>query len=575
MTTTKTSLRYGRNYIGLFVSRNIAALPAVIDLLRESPVKAWCYENVGEFVIILVGGTHTESVGDILTRVHSFAHGGSIIGASIASSSIPPTREVSMIRLPLKQLGPAVLQRLLEPAGYFVIHSPVENAFWCLCTSPRDVFVPTPTPASVRVFRLVQSVTTEPETKHKPSAKRDYDPILAQISELRRQTLPAVRELLDNVRRGWLDSNVEFFEGDPLRTIEEEISEHLDRLDMIYDSDESVASSVSRDTARRTEYWISMLGDLKSGLVGHMKCLEPISSELLFSDATQPFALRALGNLLHECVSRLGLSSREQIVPVLGNTVMPYMYESIPGWSLHGRSTTVVVVPEFYAMRLGAWPFATLLLSKFVDHERMDRLVRRVLRDRSVGEIGDVLRSVHPRIDEGLRNDLMWRERVEGPAVYWTSILISDLVACALCGPAFLFALSRFSLGSVDSGRVRASTRDRNRPSLAQRIRVCLAFFSSQGIDVPFASRFYDGVNAGSLNNLIEDILGLLARPYCAHDHRLAVGSVKRKLLDGTVEGTAPVLVLNALWDAVARNSGYLNEISGLASIAQYEPDVN
>jgi hypothetical protein len=156
--------------------------------------------------------------------------------------------------------------------------------------------------------------------------------------------------------------------------------------------------------------------------------------------------------------------------------------------------------------------------------------------------------------------------------------LAYDALATLLMGPAYFYALLRFSLGSYYefffgqpvmplAHGVMVYT-----PTLRDRLAVC--FRCLEVLNVPCRFRFTE--NDYSTDERID--IAILETPFKRYDpgtHGRAVNEVKPQLQRNEIPEAHPREVLNALWDGVVKRDAFVNEAATYLSIALPKADAS
>lgn len=214
-----------------------------------------------------------------------------------------------------------------------------------------------------------------------------------------------------------------------------------------------------------------------------------------------------------------------------------------------------IEMPRNHRLRLGSFPMLAHELAhlrlKFTDAR--DLLTG--LADGHYGpEIADILLQRHSAdsLDQGISH------RAEE--------LAADLIACCIAGPAYVYAVTRFAGGTLMDYSPQRRIHDYF-PPLAERIRACINFVRSLGLPVHFESVFWEAREIRISDQLRRDVNEFVAISYGMEEHSNAIGPVQAALGEGRPVEVDCGQVINALWDAVIRKSGYLNEFAVLYSV--------
>jgi hypothetical protein len=219
----------------------------------------------------------------------------------------------------------------------------------------------------------------------------------------------------------------------------------------------------------------------------------------------------------------------------------------------------VVEMPSVYNLRLGALPVLANPVAHLLGDEHPE-LVRALCesRDPTLREVVALVTGTEPRTNAT-------RRLIEERVGLWrrASEVLADLVATAAVGPSYVYAAARFTIGTLSefTGQPTSSTVS---PPFPGRVRLCLAFLRAMGHQAPFSSEYLEVPNSALDSNLCAAIARLVKEPF-AGDEQLEVSH--DSLRAGRIASSRPVEIVGALWRAVVRKSGYLNEMAALLSV--------
>ncbi|HWH08125.1 MAG TPA: hypothetical protein VNX21_02930, partial [Candidatus Thermoplasmatota archaeon] len=219
----------------------------------------------------------------------------------------------------------------------------------------------------------------------------------------------------------------------------------------------------------------------------------------------------------------------------------------------------LVEVPATTLDRLGSYPLMAGCVAEFII-KRTPRLVGDLVDFLSKDDLPKVLRPF--RIPEQVTPQV-------GANV---ATVASDLVASAICGPSYLYALARFGLPFLpSSGAVGGSTdhHDYYARQIA-RLHFCASVLVTMDLEFRFASRALDLTSVRLPASLVMSVGSSISAPYTDRLHALAIEKVQPALIRGELFQAEPRVVLNALWDAVSGKKGYANEMSAAHALAAY-----
>lgn len=298
------------------------------------------------------------------------------------------------------------------------------------------------------------------------------------------------------------------------------------------------------------------LAQLAESLRQHATPSDPFGSTGRYAQLAQPLALRAVRATVHDTLGRLQTRTPPRVVvPILTEqlTVSDGLLGEVP-WDrrIDAPRGCIIGFPRRLALRFGALPLLASTVAK-VGGELLD----------IAADLVDGSRETAGR-ELGVRVTDEDEAAVRTAAIERAHMILSDLVGTAIMGPAFMFALARFATGHIGGGG--GSTPAARRPPLRERLGRCLALAGQVGMDPGFVSIYVDVADQTLSQEVAEFVVGLVATPYGSSDEA-QLPAVCDSLRAGEIVDVAPVIALNALWSAVAKRSGYLNELALVDSI--------
>jgi hypothetical protein len=574
-----SGLRYRPEYLGLFQTNAAHASGLFLSAPRHPGREVTVFEAVGQTLAVVTGNTHADPVCELLTEWHEKVTGGSFLAVAFSRSATPPPEDSFVFRIPMDLMTVALLRAIQSSEYVLAIHSISEGAAWLFCRNATDAFLGSEAPGGVtqRRYAFAGHIPRLAAVKGRSAG---YDPIGSRISELLNQTLPALGENVQMLKRKWnkdIGGRLPPDIASLTKTIESATGEV--RNDLTDDSGDDMLDRLEQRILW-TGLWahtnINQSQRLCSQLEDHRSGLDPMGQHKTFLEAGGSVLLRAAGALGQELLRRLSRGEKYDLFAVFGREVsvqQGIFFRSSDGGEKPTREIQLLSIPHTFRLRLGALPAIAHPIAHLWSSSAAWKLVTESARERHSGFAVDVLRQVAPDLGRTSFQDLPLEKEVElvekqlRPAQRWADEIVADLLACAVCGPAYLFSLARFTSYPVSSVRKSAKTAGEF-PPIRDRISLCHSFFKTSGIEVPFHSRFMPDPVAADLGVLREEILGAVAKPYTGQEHAAATGNVKAALMRGQMVDVEPTQVLNAIWDGVVRKSGYVNEFSALTSIA-------
>lgn len=215
----------------------------------------------------------------------------------------------------------------------------------------------------------------------------------------------------------------------------------------------------------------------------------------------------------------------------------------------------LIELPITLGLRLGLLPILFRVIAHFFVEERRRQLesCRKELKEELSHRSG--VSTLHHVVSDSRRWDSL------------TNVLLGDMIAAELGGPAYFYALCRGFAYDLE-GSKDACLRIQDRLRL---LHLCL---SAKGFQIPpFASQYEalkrtDDIDGQKLNEMISTACALTG--YSTETHESVTEEVKNALLQGKVVAAKPSTVTNALWKAVLEKKGYLNENAAFLSILEW-----
>jgi hypothetical protein len=562
-------LPFDGRYAGIFVASG--PVEALSDVEVPLGLDIATYRSPALAISVLVGSEHPEPVLQWLQGAHETCRGSSFLAEILRTGGTTPAEpHCHLIRVPYADLDDGLAELLVQHSvlcarlplsGELVILCPAEIGMQ-LCTDRAHL-------KSRADFGLaLVGATSTPPPKGAPvGTPRAYDPVGARASELLHRTKITFDDHFREVRR-LLREPLGLDPPAELTDVEREVDRlfraargHLANLEANL-GDEDVAATSLDIAGRVGADYTKRLARLADQLRIHAETPDPWSHRMAYMRASEPQTLLAIRALVHEVSGRLVPAEPARVlVPVLGDDFsVQFGIVGALEWVVAspGPMGMLVSYPRRLGLRAGALP----VLASSVAWATCD--LAEVGSQLVTGGLGDAGEELGVRLaEETIPTDADRRA-----AISRAEIMLADLVAAAVAGPAYVFALARFAPGSMGPSTSRLPTE--RVPALEERILVCLRLLRKMRINVPFASRYmtYEGARCGK--ELAETIMALVVDPFDGRRARLR--PVIRALRRGEIVDEPPTLLLNALWDSVVRRSGYLNEIALFESLVSQSP---
>jgi hypothetical protein len=241
-------------------------------------------------------------------------------------------------------------------------------------------------------------------------------------------------------------------------------------------------------------------------------------------------------------------------------------------------STNLICIPGGHKYRLGALPLlarqvAHVVARRYQNHNPVFEIATSILKMPEVSDQSRRMTSLFSSIEISKKDTQFRLDETEELinrlyiASEWSMEIFCDLLATALVGPSYVYALSRFATGTFAEFSAEARQYV-SYPPMPDRVCLCLDFLKSMKITTVFTSRYLLWEYEPLPDKIVSGVLDKIARPYSVMDHERATSVIKKELQNGNTVDETAILILNALWDAVVKKEGYVNEIAALVSVA-------
>jgi hypothetical protein len=294
----------------------------------------------------------------------------------------------------------------------------------------------------------------------------------------------------------------------------------------------------------------------------------PVAARMTYDVTATPTMMRALQRYAEDVAAQLRVFDRV-LLPVLGEeyrlTVDPFVLENDDV----DRTTIVIEVPAETRLRLGALPVVARLVAALMRNE-LTTIGEALTQSYGLGKstrphtvVDDLFPSMDIRRRRGFYEEV---ERYDRLAQQIRKVIAADLIATTVAGPAFVFAMARFAVGTLgDLGDYHSVGW---RPSLRARLTVCLEYLNALGLNEPrFQSKYLPAVTTSLPEPIVKAVKAAtrgVKRPTPAE-----LDAIAATLSDGrVVKDQSPTAILSALWRAVPAGGTYIHEIAALISVA-------
>jgi hypothetical protein len=553
----KSLLTFDGRYAAIFIGRG--PLEPLMQVEVPLGLDLATYRSPNVALSVLIGAEHLEPALRWLRDAHNTCAGASFLAEIFnTKSSIPTASHCHLIRAPFAELDDSLAEKLVSH-NVLCARLPFSDELLILCsaeTGTRLCVAHTGLRSQADFgLQLVASRSTPVPVGQEPTGT--YDPVGAQANETLRRTSVTFDDNLSDVRR-LLREQLGIDPPAELHDVDQEVRRHLSNARRLFakldagGGDEDLAATTLDIAARLGTDYTERLAGIADQLRVHVEVPNPWTNAVTYARVAEPLALRAVRAVVGDIADALvSANPPRALVPVLGKQFAAQagvLGELEWRGDAPGVMGMLVSFPRRLVLRAGALP----VLANPVTVATCD--IETPARELSLGDLTKAGEALGVRLDGGPASTA---EDAAG-ALSRAEVLLCDLVAVCVAGPAYVFSLARFQTGSMSGG---AATLPAERaPALDERIRACLRLLRRLRVQIPFASRYVADDRMPCNKQLADTVLGLVRERYDGRQSRLR--PVIKALRKGEIVDEPPSLLLNALWDAVVRRSGYLNEVA-------------
>lgn len=564
-------------YVGVVTS----ALPVRVSIYEEltaSPThsySAWYYDHAsGEGALwIAEAGKHAEPIVGWLEDAQKQLDCTSMLAGVLDNGGrLPDGDHAWTFTVARQRLDLRAIDRLVH-FGHFTMYLPYADEFrlvvaavdeWSAIHRALDAL-----PSQYVELTRRAAIPASP-AKPRRSALAPYDPIAAQVHEVMGPITQLTINATDTLTRVW--EKVWPPVPSDVHKLSLEISEEEERIRTQLQS--IPGKSGERDAVLAdVDRYAFLLGRIRrtaSSLEGKLLEIDLLSrSRPTYEKVATPMMLLAVERYAVDIASRLRLTEY-RFIPVIGeefairSKLFPYMREARSS-DRSGHVAAIVEIPAETRLRLGAIPMIAREIAWLLDEElqRISNLLYELLQngDRWV-ETFLVLPSASGRVTaESLQRhkDLVLQVARE---------MAADLIAAAVAGPQYIFAMSRFAVGTLSQSE-RRGWRTGHRLELRRRIATCLSLLRALGTPAEFTSVYlpeHAVVLPTEVVDMVREATSWEPPPFTDD-----IDSITNSLNRGQIVQARPRTVLAALWRACVARAAYVNEQAALVSVAAAE----
>lgn len=582
-------LHFDKRYAGIFVTKDINIATLIKRNLKNDDVSIWLYESPGFFLCIIIGNEHTESVIKWFQGVHDIAIGSSMLAAILANGRFQPSRlDNCFFRLQMEKMQPDILKNIIEEYDLFCLFLP-HSMELCIFTDGLNCEKLLRYPNIPKPIRgLVLRETTE-KSEIRGRLSKSYDPIGAQIGEILNRNSVAVANLIKDTANAWKN----YLRTEPpseFAYLEQAINRQIEYIRVALSQLQSDKSD-SEDKkilffeidllATRLKQISEIYAHLKDKLRDYQAPIDHWDFSTNYLELATPLVLRAAKQYIHELTDRAALSGQMNIIPIFGDefSSQPLIHQGLlSSFSktsndiLGKMKARIFSLPREMKLRIGSFP----ILAHEIGHALLENnniIINEVALSILDGKYKTTFLGIFDHITKPKQltkaASIIYKNNIN-IMFKWLNEILSDLIATALAGPAYIYAFARFATGTLHHYLTDDKKHYPTHPSIDIRILLCIEYLNSLGFVSSFASGFLKSTSNMMHNDLVEMIFSLVSKPYTLDQHS-GISTIQQSLIQGNIIHNDPILILNALWDSVIDKKGYINEIAALLSLINHE----
>src|SRR5216684_2817833 len=556
-------LSFANRYLGIVRSVDRPE-PAVYQRMSEdhTSLSVWYFQSDDEVLWLAMAGEHIEPLAAWFRSAHTELVCSSALAAGIQNGGKVRCSVSEAIIFKKSSINEDAFAHIL--LANFALYLPHADTFLVL----RDALSP-PLAMPIEPDEWIRGLKAQlpfPVDEASDSDfggdgedHRHYDPIDSQLKEVMRSIGGSTCQAAADLAREWK----QVFKEDPpadVQNFESEITETIKRIaELVSVGDRGEVLEVVDDYAMALRANLRAAFDLRSRL--HDFEWPPSPPTLTFERAATPIILRAIKRYARDVAGKLDLEEYE-FLPVVGQDfeVRPRLFSVPHPTHTQILPTVLVEFPAEIRLRFGAIPVIAREIAQMKGHE-IDTIAAKFHEELAFGFHREWHTPELRLAERGSADDA--RDRYLETDL---RALAADLLAVAAVGPQYVFAVARFAVGTLGDFST-AAWHSTNRLSFRFRISACLGLLNSLGDYPPFVSPYLpEGPKAlpDSIVSAVRRAVGDI-KP---HEPNEIVRITKALAAGSIVSDASPSAILSALWDAVARGSGYLNEVAALISLA-------
>lgn len=576
-------LQLDYRYAGIFLTRSTDTVYSIKNILEDCDVSVWLYESPEMILCIIIGDKHTESVISSFQKVHEIVDGSSMIAGILANRRLQPRMSDNyFFRIPLDKVNSRTLIRYIHKNKLFCLFLPHSNDL-CILTDGNNGLELLNQFKNIMPLTgfVLKSIIKKPKRNNAKS--KSYDPIGAQIGEILNRFPVALKNLIQETEISWK----KILHTEPPSAIKNmdalintKINEIKSYIGYLHDTEKDIY--VKKALLRQIDNTLFSFKEIarsyanfKDQLRDYKTPINPWDYSTSYLELSTPLVLNAAKRYVEELKERAGISNEYEIIPIFSEdfAAYPLIHPSlIPG---ENRITRIISLPRETKLRLGAFPILGHAVGHFIFDKNHNIIVNEIIADLAEEKCALSFNGAFDDLDkiwkfDKLQTPTLLREledRAEQFNIFRNRLseIICDLIAAALVGPAYVYALPRFAMGTLSQFCDR-DKHHKTHPSIAARVVLCIELLNALGFMPTFVSQYLE-VTENKMNKyFVSKILSLIKEPYSYNQHS-NIGEIQKSLANGVIISNRPTIIINALWDAVIHKRNYINEIAALSSL--------
>jgi len=528
------------------------------------------YADGNGAILIATGGEHAEPVMEWLHKVSERDECTTMLSAVIDNGAEPPPSDAFAFTIKRKPLDAASVRQLIA-SERFIVYLPHRDEF-CLFTADLEQWRETSRTFGDCVggpieLRRRPGTSADEGMAHRPRSSV-YDPIAAQIREVMGPLTQLARDTIVDLRWRWnrvwppVPADVRALDAE-IAGEAERIQERLRSVSEMSGARDAVLHDVDR-YARILQETRRLANELDAKLLEFEQV--PLR-RATYQHVTTPLMLCALERYTQDLAHRLGLTQWSYI-PVLGERfaittpIFHGMREVVPAGD--GPRSAIVEMPAECRLRVGALPLIALALAWSMTDD-LNRIAQ--LLDRLANDGNRWAQSLRPPPETDISPAGL--KKHDAHLVRAAKEVGANLIAAAVAGPPYVFAMARFAFGTLSLSDDGANGSVWH-PPFRKLLSSCLAILEQLGNPAGFTSVYLSESAAELPAQVVAMVRTIVTRGSCALG-TADIPQILAELRSGLVVQAQPAAVLAALWGAVATRGQYVNEVAAVVSIAAAE----